>query len=131
MFIYIYLYIMYARMEATHFSGISFSGNRHGSTFLLWIGVAWAFPENGWTGVGLLVVARHFQKERVDRGRRPAAFPSGLIVINGHKKAPGVITWDYCYHTRERRIFRPFTLTFLTAITSSVLMSTVRRWSPS
>lgn len=75
-------------MEATHFSGIEFSGNRHGPTFLLWIGVARVFPENGWTGVGFQVVARHFQREMVDRGRRPAAFLSGLIVINGHKKSP-------------------------------------------
>ena len=62
-------------MEATHFSGINLSGNRHGSTFLLWIGVARFFPENGWTGVGFQVVARHFQRERVDRGRRPHRVP--------------------------------------------------------
>lgn len=62
-------------MEATHFSGIGFSGNRHGSTFLLWIGVAWFFPENGWTGVGFQVVAGHFQREMVDRGRRPHRVP--------------------------------------------------------
>lgn len=51
-------------MKATHFSGIVFSGNRHGSAFLLWIGVARVFPENGWTGVGFQVVAGHFQRER-------------------------------------------------------------------
>lgn len=74
-FIYIYLYIMYARIRATHFSGIGFSGNRHGSAFLLWIGVARVFPENGWTGVGFQVVAGHFQREDVDRGRRPHRVP--------------------------------------------------------
>lgn len=58
-------------MEATYFSGIDFSGNRHGSIFLLWIGVAWFFPENGWTGVGFQVVARHFQRE--DGGQGSAA----------------------------------------------------------
>lgn len=78
----------YIRTRAAHFSGISFSGNGQGSAFLLWIGVARVFPENGWTGVGFQVVAGHFQREMVDRGRRPAAFPSGLIVINGHKKKP-------------------------------------------
>lgn len=81
----------YMHMEATHFSGISFSGNRRGSAFLPWIGVARVFPEKGWTGASLLVVARYFQRGRWTGVGGPAVFPfpSGLIVINGHKKAPG------------------------------------------
>lgn len=98
---YTYISCMYARMyaharaymhmEATHFSGIGFSGNRQGSAFLPWIGVARVFPENGWTGAGLRVVVRYFQRGRWTGVGGPAVFPfpSGLIVINGHKKAPG------------------------------------------
>lgn len=95
-------------MEATHFSGIGFSGNRHGSTFLLWIGVAWFFPENGWTGVGFQVVAGHFQREMVDRGRRPAAFPSGLIVINRHKKSPRLHHLGLLLSYKGKANFSPF-----------------------
>ena len=81
----------YMHMEATCFSGIGFSGNRRGLAFLPWIGVARVFPENGWTGAGFHVVARHFQRGLWTGVGGPAVFPfpAGLIVINGHKKAPG------------------------------------------
>lgn len=135
-YIHIYTHIcarIYARArEPPTFPESAFPEMDRGRILLLWIGVAGVFPENGWTGVGLRVVAGHFQKGRWTGVGGPAVFPfpSGLIVINGHKKAPGVITWGYCDHTRESRIFRPFMLTCLTAITSSVLVSTVIRWSP-
>lgn len=103
-----------------------------------------------WAGVNLPSMDRGcpgFSWKRVDRGRFGSngdifperrcgqgsaappvfLFPPGLIVTNGHKKAPGVITWGYRHYTREKRTLRSLTLTLLTAITSSVFVSTVSK----
>ena len=94
--IYAYIHIYHVctcarAREPPTFPESAFPEMDRGRILLLWIGVDWFFPENGWTGVGLRVVAKHFQKGRWTGVGGPAAFPfpAGLIVINGHKKAPG------------------------------------------
>ena len=61
----------YIRMEATHFSGIGFSGNRRGSAFLPWMGVAWVFPEKRVDRGRLPCRGKTFPERTMDRGQRP------------------------------------------------------------
>lgn len=63
------------RMEPPTFPESAFPEMDRGRIFLLWIGVALVFPENGWTGVGFRVVAKHFQRGRWTGVGGPARVP--------------------------------------------------------